>query len=74
MASQNRVLTSQIILMFKFIHLLIDTCHVYHVCDQSSLLEVQCSDSARHQSQDICPPIFQIVHKISLIKECPEEF
>ena len=71
MASQNRVLTSQIILMFKFIHLLIDTCHV---CDQSSLLEVQCSDSARHQSQDICPPIFQIVHKISLIKECPEEF
>jgi hypothetical protein len=36
------------------------------------------SDSARHRSQDICPPISQIVLKniikISLIiKECPEE-
>jgi hypothetical protein len=38
----------------------------------------KCSDSARHWSQDICPPISQIVLKnfikISLIiKECPEE-
>jgi hypothetical protein len=37
-----------------------------------------CSDSARHGSQDIYPPISQIVLKnfikISLIvKECPEE-
>jgi hypothetical protein len=37
------------------------------------------SDSIRHRSQDICPPISQIVLKnfikISLIiKECPEEF
>jgi hypothetical protein len=37
-----------------------------------------CSDSARHWSQDISPPISQIVLKnlikISLIiKECPEE-
>ena len=36
-----------------------------------------CSDSARHRSQDICPPISQIVlknfMKISLIIECPEE-
>jgi len=36
------------------------------------------SDLARHRSQDICPPISQIVLKnfikISLnIKECPEE-
>ena len=35
-------------------------------------------DSARHRSQDICPPISQIVLKnfikMSLIiKECPEE-
>jgi hypothetical protein len=36
------------------------------------------SDSARHRSQDICPPISQIVLKnftkiCLLIKECPEE-
>jgi len=36
------------------------------------------SDSARYRSQDICPPISQIVRKdftkINLIiKECPEE-
>jgi hypothetical protein len=36
------------------------------------------SDSARHRSQDICPPISQIVLKnfikINLItKECPEK-
>jgi len=38
----------------------------------------QCSDSTRHRSRDICPPISQIVPKnfikISLIlKECPED-
>ena len=36
------------------------------------------SDSDRHRSQDICPPISQIVLKkfikiILLIKECPKE-
>ena len=36
------------------------------------------NDSARHQYQDICPPIFQIFLKnfikiSSIIKECPEE-
>ena len=36
------------------------------------------SDSARHRSQDICPPISQIVLKIFIkisliIKECSEE-
>jgi hypothetical protein len=37
------------------------------------------SDSARHQFQDICPPISQIVRKINfikislIIKECPDE-
>ena len=36
------------------------------------------SDSVRHRSQDICPPISQIVLKdfikiCLIIKECPEE-
>ena len=44
----------------------------------SGIKQVICSDSARHRSLDICPPISQIVLKnfikISLIiKECPEE-
>ena len=44
----------------------------------SHISSCTCSDSARHQSQDICLPISPIVlknfAKINLIiKECPEE-
>jgi hypothetical protein len=43
-----------------------------------TILFITSSDSARHQSKDICPPISQIVLKnliknSLIIKECPNE-
>jgi len=49
----------------------------YKICVAINILNAF-SDSARHRSQDICPPISQIVLKnfikiSSIIKECAEE-
>ena len=50
---------------------------IYNVISETQMTDDrQGNNSARHRSQDICPPISQIVLKYKnqfIIKECPEE-